>query len=53
MAETAAATDIKPLFSAERISERVEELAREIAAARLNDLIIVAVLKGSSSSPPT
>jgi len=47
MAETAAATDIKPLFSAERISERVEELAREIAAARLNDLIIVAVLKGS------
>ena len=47
MAETAAATDINALFSAERISERVEELAREIAAARLNDLIIVAVLKGS------
>src|SRR6187549_3375615 len=47
MAETAAATDIKPLFSAERISERVEELAREIAAARLNDLMVVAVLKGS------
>ena len=47
MAETAAATDIKPLFSAERISKRVEELAREIAAARLNDLIIVALLKGS------
>jgi hypoxanthine phosphoribosyltransferase len=46
MAETAAAL-IKPLFSAERISERVDELAREIAAARLNDLIIVAVLKGS------
>jgi hypoxanthine phosphoribosyltransferase len=47
MAEAAAAIDIKPLYSAERISERVEELAREIAAARLNDLIIVAVLKGS------
>src|SRR5262245_45422394 len=47
MAETAAALDIKPLFSAEKISERVEELAREVAAARLKDLIIVAVLKGS------
>jgi hypoxanthine phosphoribosyltransferase len=47
MAEAAAAIDIKPLYSAERISERVEELAREIAAARLKDLIIVAVLKGS------
>jgi hypoxanthine phosphoribosyltransferase len=47
MAEAAAAIDIEPLYSAERISERVEELAREIAAARLKDLIIVAVLKGS------
>jgi hypoxanthine phosphoribosyltransferase len=47
MAEIAAALEIKPLFSAEKISERVEELAREIAAARLKDLIIVAVLKGS------
>jgi hypoxanthine phosphoribosyltransferase len=47
MAEIAAALEIKPLFSAEKISERVEELAREIAAARLTDLIIVAVLKGS------
>jgi hypoxanthine phosphoribosyltransferase len=47
MAETAAALDIKPLFTAEKISERVEELAREIAAARLKDLIIVAILKGS------
>ena len=47
MAETAAALDIKPLFTAEKISERVEELAREIAAARLKDLTIVAILKGS------
>src|SRR5262249_48043647 len=47
MAETAAALDIKPLFSAERISERVEQLARAIATARLKDPIIVAVLKGS------
>jgi len=47
MAETAAALEIKPLFSAERISERVEQVAREITAARLKDPIIVAVLKGS------
>src|SRR5262245_14553365 len=47
MAETAAALDIKPLYSAERISQRVEELAREIAAARLQDPVIVAILKGS------
>jgi len=38
---------IKPLFSAEAIAARVDELARDIAAARLDDLIIVAVLKGS------
>ena len=47
MAETAAALDIKPLFSAESISGRVEQLAREIAAVRLKDPIIVALLKGS------
>jgi hypoxanthine phosphoribosyltransferase len=47
MAELAAAHDIKPLFSAEKIAERVEALARAIAAAGLHDLIIVAVLKGS------
>ena len=38
---------VKPLFSAEAIAERVGELARDIAAAPLDDLIIVAVLKGS------
>ncbi len=38
---------IKPLFSAEAIAMRVGELARDIAAARLDDPIIVAVLKGS------
>jgi len=42
-----AAHDIEPLFSAERIAERVEQLAQEIAASRLKDPIIVAVLKGS------
>jgi hypoxanthine phosphoribosyltransferase len=47
MAETTAAKSIKPLYSAEAIAQRVEELARDIAAAKLNDLIIVAVLKGS------
>jgi hypoxanthine phosphoribosyltransferase len=37
---------IKPLFSAEAIAERVDQLARDIAAAKLDELIIVAVLKG-------
>jgi hypoxanthine phosphoribosyltransferase len=47
MAEHAAADAIKPLFTAETIQGRVEALARDIAAGDLNDLIIVAVLKGS------
>lgn len=47
MAERAVAEVIKPLFSAEAIARRVEALARDIAAAKLRDLIIVAVLKGS------
>jgi len=38
---------IKTLFSAEKIARRVEALAHEIAAARLHDPIVVAVLKGS------
>lgn len=38
---------VKPLFSAEAIAERVDQLARAIAEARLDDLIVVAVLKGS------
>ena len=38
---------IKTLFSAERIAQRVDDLARDIAGLRLHDLIIVAVLKGS------
>ena len=41
------AARIKPLFSAETITRRIEELAREIAATSLVDPIIVAVLKGS------
>jgi hypoxanthine phosphoribosyltransferase len=47
MAEAPAAGSVKPLFSAETIAARVEALAREIAAAKLHELIIVAVLKGS------
>jgi len=38
---------IKPLFSAEAIAARVEQLAGEIAEAKLDDPIVVAVLKGS------
>jgi hypoxanthine phosphoribosyltransferase len=38
---------VEPLFSAAEIAGRVEELARAIAAAKLDDLLIVAILKGS------
>ena len=47
MAEGAVAHAIKPLYSAEDISRRVDELASAIGAARLRDPIVVAVLKGS------
>lgn len=47
MADNIAAPAIKPLFSAERIAARIEELARDIAALPLDDLVIVGVLKGS------
>jgi hypoxanthine phosphoribosyltransferase len=47
MAEVEVAPAIEPLFSAETIAQRVEELARAIAALKLDDPIIVAVLKGS------
>jgi hypoxanthine phosphoribosyltransferase len=47
MAETAVAHDIRPLFSAEQIAARVEELARDIVALRLEDPVIVGVLQGS------
>jgi hypoxanthine phosphoribosyltransferase len=38
---------IKPLYSAEAIAVRIDQLARDIAARRLDDLMVVAVLKGS------
>lgn len=47
MAQLGAAETITPLYSAETIARRVEALACDIAAAKLSDLIIVAVLKGS------
>jgi hypoxanthine phosphoribosyltransferase len=47
MSEVATAGSVKPLFSAEIIAARVEALAQEVAVAKLHELIIVAVLKGS------
>src|SRR5512144_2233904 len=38
---------IKPLYSGEAIAARVDQLAQDIAASRLDDLMVVAVLKGS------
>lgn len=38
---------VKQLFSAAEIAERVEQLARDIAAAKLDNLLVVAILKGS------
>lgn len=42
-----AAQEIEPLYSAETIAARIDELARDIAALRLDRPIFVAVLKGS------
>ncbi|MBI1385253.1 MAG: hypoxanthine phosphoribosyltransferase [Rhizobiales bacterium] len=38
---------VETIFSAERISERIEGLAGEIARSGLDDLVVVAILKGS------
>lgn len=45
--DIAAQDAIKTLFSAEAIAARVDRIAGDIAATRLEDLIVVAVLKGS------
>ena len=42
-----AAGEVVTLFSAERIAERVEAIASEIAASSPDDLAIVSILKGS------
>jgi hypoxanthine phosphoribosyltransferase len=39
--------NIEPLFTAEQIAERNRELAAEIATGPVNDLLVIAVLKGS------
>jgi len=38
---------IRPLYSAKEIALRIDQLASDIAARRLDDLMVVAVLKGS------
>src|SRR4026209_662790 len=45
--DVAAQGAIKTLFSAEAITARADHLPSDIAATRLKDLIVVAVLKGS------
>ena len=47
MAEQAVAETVRPLFTAETIARRIDEMARDIAACDLRDPLIVAVLKGS------
>jgi hypoxanthine phosphoribosyltransferase len=47
MGGPAAEPTITPLFTAEQIRRRVEQLAREIAGYASRDVVIVAVLKGS------
>ncbi len=39
--------ELETVFSAETIAARLDELAAEIAAARLDNLFVVAILKGS------
>jgi hypoxanthine phosphoribosyltransferase len=47
MGELAAAATVTPLYSAERIAERVETIAHQIATSSSTDLVIVSILKGS------
>ena len=47
MAGPGLAQTVTPLFTAAQIADRVEALAREIAASCPRDLVIVAILKGS------
>ena len=47
MAQAAAAETVTPLYSVERIADRIDALSREIAASSPVDLIIVSILKGS------
>lgn len=44
---TASGETVEVLFSAEQIAERTQSLAREIADAGFNNLLVVPILKGS------
>jgi hypoxanthine phosphoribosyltransferase len=46
-ATTAADPDVEVIFTPEDIAGRLKDLALEIAAARLDNLLVVAILKGS------
>lgn len=39
--------NIEPLFTAEQIAARNDEMAEQIAAGPVNDLLVIAILKGS------
>lgn len=43
----AASTEIRVIFTAEQIATQIGVVARQIAAAKLDNLLVVAVLKGS------
>jgi hypoxanthine phosphoribosyltransferase len=45
--ETAASPELEVIFTPEAIAERLGEIARQIADAGLDNLMVVAVLKGS------
>jgi hypoxanthine phosphoribosyltransferase len=47
MSDTPANEQIDVIFSPEEIAERIERLAKEIRALQLDQLLVVAVLKGS------
>ncbi|MEZ5775661.1 MAG: hypoxanthine phosphoribosyltransferase [Hyphomicrobiaceae bacterium] len=47
MSHIAATPHIEVIFSPEEIAERIDRLAKEIVAAGLQNLLVVAVLKGS------
>lgn len=46
-ATTTADPDVEVIFTPEDIARRLKDLALEIAAARLDNLLVVAILKGS------
>ncbi|MBK19409.1 MAG: hypoxanthine phosphoribosyltransferase [Rhodospirillaceae bacterium] len=47
MTSTGASPEIKTLFSADQIAERVDTLAKEIVADETDELLVVIILKGS------